>query len=169
MPESACKARVAVVDDEHIIADTLTEILNSRGFQAKALYSGEAAVEEVRDFRPQIVLSDVQMGGIDGVEAAIRIRRIHPECRIILFTASPVRHSIHAEIDRLGFEFIERPLHPQEVLDLLANRNSVAPHMKEPQFGQDSEYTAREPQFLISQPDLDHDISMDLAFSGTPI
>jgi DNA-binding NtrC family response regulator len=169
MPESAYKARVAVVDDEHIIADTLTEILNSRGFQAKALYSGEAAVEEVRDFGPQIVLSDVQMGGIDGVEAAIRIRRLHPECRIILFTASPVRHSIHAEIDRLGFEFIERPLHPQEVLDLLANRNLIAPHMKQPRFGHDSEHTAREPQLMISRSDLDHDISMDLAFSGTPI
>jgi DNA-binding NtrC family response regulator len=119
MPKSALKARVAVVDDEHIIADTLAEILNSHGYQAKALYSGEAAVEDVHDFRPQIVLSDVRMGGMDGVEAAIRIRSLHPECRIILFTASPVRHSIHATIDRLGFEFIERPLHPQEVLALL--------------------------------------------------
>jgi DNA-binding NtrC family response regulator len=148
MPESASKARVAVVDDEHIIADTLTEILNSHGFQAKALYSGEAAVEEVRDFRPQIVLSDVQMGGIDGVEAANRIRRLHPECRIILFTASPVRHSIHAEIDRLGFEFIERPLHPQEVLALLSNRNRITPQMKQPRFGQDSEHMASEPQLM---------------------
>ena len=148
MPESASKARVAVVDDEHIIADTLTEILNSHGFQAKALYSGEAAVEEVRDFRPQIVLSDVQMGGIDGIEAAMRIRRLYPECRIILFTASPVRHSIHVEIDRLGFEFIERPLHPQEVLALLSNRNGVAPQMKQPRFGQDFENMAREPQLM---------------------
>lgn len=119
MPKSASNARVVVVDDEHIIADTLAEILNSHGFHAKALYSGEAALEEVHDFRPQIVLSDVRMGGIDGVEAAIRIRRLDPDCRIILFTASPVRHSIRAQIDSLGFEFIERPLHPQGVLALL--------------------------------------------------
>jgi DNA-binding NtrC family response regulator len=148
MPKSASKARVVVVDDEHIIADTLTEILNSHGFQAKALYSGEAAVEEVHNFRPQFVLSDVRMGGIDGVEAAKRIRRLHPECRIILFTASPVRHSIHAVIDRLGFEFIERPLHPQEVLALLSNRNSMTPKMKHPRFRQDSEDMAREPQLV---------------------
>jgi DNA-binding NtrC family response regulator len=148
MPKSASKARVVVVDDEHIIADTLTEILNSHGFQAKALYSGEAALEEVHNFRPQIVLSDVQMGGIDGVEAAKRIRRVHPECRIILFTASPVRHSIHAVIDRLGFEFIERPLHPQEVLALLSNRNGVAPQMNQPRFGPDFEDMATEPQLM---------------------
>ena len=125
MPKSMSKARVAVVDDEHIVADTLAEILNCHGFEAKALYSGESAVQEVKDFRPQIVLSDVRMGGIDGVEAAIRIRRLHPECRIILFTASPVRHSIYAKIDLLGFEFIERPLHPREVLALLANETGL--------------------------------------------
>ena len=138
MSESISKARVAVVDDEHIVADTLAEILNNHGFQAKALYSGESAVDEVEDFRPQIILSDVRMGGIDGVEAAIRIRKLHPECRIILFTASPVRDSIHATIDLLGFEFIERPLHPQEVLSLLANRDSTTPPIKQPRFGQNA-------------------------------
>ncbi len=135
MLESISKARVAVVDDEHIVADTLAEILNNHGFQAKALYSGESAVDEVEVFRPQIILSDVRMGGIDGVEAAIRIRKLHPECRIILFTASPVRHSIHARIDLLGFEFIERPLHPQEVLALLANRDGTTPPINQPCFG----------------------------------
>src|ERR1700749_1899393 len=98
MLESMFKGKVAVVDDEHIIADTLAEILNNHGFEGKALYSGESAVKEVEDFRPQIILSDVRMGGINGVEAAIRIRKLHPECRIILFTASPIRHSIYAKI-----------------------------------------------------------------------
>jgi DNA-binding response OmpR family regulator len=144
MSESIPNARVAVVDDEHIVADTLAEILNNHGFQAKALYSGEAAVEEAKDFRPQIVLSDVRMGGIDGVEAAIRIRRLHPDCRIILFTASPVRHSIHAKIDLLGFEFIERPLHPREVLALLSNRNRITPQIRQPRVVQNSEHTITE-------------------------
>jgi DNA-binding NtrC family response regulator len=130
MPESMPKPKVAVVDDEQIVADTLAAILNNYGFEAKALYSGESVVEDAKDFRPQIVLSDVHMGGIDGVEAAIRIRRLDPECRIILFTASPARHSIHAQIDFLGFEFIERPLHPQAVLALLANRNSIRPKIR---------------------------------------
>jgi DNA-binding NtrC family response regulator len=130
MPESMPKPRIAIVDDEQIVADTLAAILNNYGFEAKALYSGESAVEEAKVFRPQIVLSDVHMGGIDGVEAAIRIRKLDPKCRIILFTASPVRHSIHKEIDRLGFEFIERPLHPRAVLALLANRNSMRPKIR---------------------------------------
>jgi DNA-binding NtrC family response regulator len=154
MSESMSKARVAVVDDEHIIADTLAEILNNHGFQAKALYSGESAVEDVEDFRPQIVLSDVRMGGIDGVEAAIQIRRLHPECRIILFTSSPVRHSIHAKIDLLGFEFIERPLHPLEVLALLANRNGSVPQTIQDRAGyRTPEQMAKELE-LLDTPDL---------------
>jgi DNA-binding response OmpR family regulator len=138
MFESMSRARIAVVDDEHIVADTLAEILNCHGFQAKALYSGESAVEEAENFRPQIVLSDVRMGGMDGVETAIRIRSLHPECRIILFTASPVRHSLYAQINLLGFEFIERPLHPREVLALLANRSRITPHIRQPRCEQNS-------------------------------
>jgi DNA-binding response OmpR family regulator len=145
MSESMSKARVAVVDDEHIVADTLAEILNCHGFQSKALYSGESAVEEVEDFRPQIVLSVVRMGGMDGVETAIRIRNLHPECRIILFTASPVRHSLYTTINLLGFEFIERPLHPLEVLALLANRNRITPRIRQPRGEQNSERMTKEP------------------------
>jgi CheY-like chemotaxis protein len=113
--------RVAVVDDEQIVADTLAEILSLHGYESKALYSGESAIEEVEGFRPEIVLIDVRMQGIDGVEAAIQIRKQRPSCRIILFTASPMRHSIQARISILGFEFLHRPLHPWDVLSLLGS------------------------------------------------
>ncbi len=113
--------RVAVVDDEHIVADTLAEILSLHGYEAKAHYSGEAAVEGAEEFRPETALIDVRMQGIDGVEAAIQIRKLHPKCRIILFTASPVRQPIQARIRLLGFEFLQRPLHPWDVLSLLQN------------------------------------------------
>ena len=113
--------RVAVVDDEHVVADTLAEILSLHGYEAKALYSGEAAIREADEFRPEIVLSDVYMQGIDGVEAAIQIRQRCPACRIILFTASSMRHTIQARIRILGFEFLHRPLHPWDVLALLGH------------------------------------------------
>ena len=111
--------RVAVVDDEQIVADTLAEILRLHGYESKALYSGEAAIEDADGFWPEIILSDVHMQGIDGVEAAIQIRKRCPACRIILFTASHMRHTIQARVSMLGFEFLHRPLHPWDVLSLL--------------------------------------------------
>jgi CheY-like chemotaxis protein len=113
--------RVAVVDDEEIVADTLAEILSLHGYESKALYSGEAAIEQAEKFRPEIVLMDVRMQDMDGIEAAIQIRKRRPTCRIILFTASIMRHTIQARIGILGFEFLHRPLHPWDVLSLLAS------------------------------------------------
>lgn len=113
--------KVAVVDDEHIVADTLAEILSLHGYQSKAIYSGEAAIEEAEGFGPEVVLIDFRMQGIDGIEASIQIRKRRPTCRIILFTASPMRHTIQKRISTLGFEFLHRPLHPWDVLTLLGS------------------------------------------------
>ena len=113
------KPRVAVIDDEPIIADTLTEILTLHGYEARAHYNGESALASVREFCPQVLLSDVRMERLDGIETALRIRETQPRCRIILFTASPVRGEIYKRICDLGFEFLERPLHPREIVALL--------------------------------------------------
>lgn len=61
--------------------------LNYRGFDSKAAFSGEEAVAAAAEFTPDVVVSDVLMGGISGIEAAIQIRRVFPEIRIILYYA----------------------------------------------------------------------------------
>ena len=119
MNRTIIKSRVTVIDDEPVIADTLAEILSLHGYEAKAHYSGESALASVGEFCPQVVLSDVRMEKMDGIETALRIRQSHPGRRIILFTASLVRSDIHRRIHDLGFEFLQRPLHPREVLGLL--------------------------------------------------
>jgi two-component system phosphoglycerate transport system response regulator PgtA len=119
MSEIAPGSRIAVIDDEPIVADTLVQILRMHGYEGRAYYSGEAALA-VRGFRPEVVLSDVRMPGMDGIETARRMRDVAPGCRIILFTASPLRNGSYEIIHQLGFEFLERPLHPREVLALLA-------------------------------------------------
>ena len=119
MTDFAPKPRVVVIDDEQIVADTLAQILKMHGYEARAYYGGETAVAGAKDFRPEVVLSDVQMQPIDGIETAMQIRAFLPECRLILFTASRVRTGIHQKIRELGFELLERPLHPSEVLALL--------------------------------------------------
>ena len=117
--------RVSVIDDEHIIADTLAEILKLHGYEAKAYYDGESALADAQDFCPQVVLSDIRMQKIDGIETALRFREFHPPCRVILFTATPMSGELYERISGLGFEFLQRPLHPQEVVALLREDTSV--------------------------------------------
>ena len=80
------KPRVLVVDDEQVIADTLAKILDLNGYDASAVYTGTAAVESARSLRPDLIISDVIMPDMNGIEAAISIRGFLPTCKILLFS-----------------------------------------------------------------------------------
>jgi len=77
---------VLVADDERVIADTLAIILNQSGFEATAVYSGEKAVEAARSLQPDMLISDVIMTDMNGIDAAITIRTMLPTCKILLFS-----------------------------------------------------------------------------------
>ena len=68
------KPRVLVADDEQVIANTLAIILNQAGFEARAVYSGEKAIEALEEFQPDMLISDVIMTGMTGIEAEMCIR-----------------------------------------------------------------------------------------------
>ena len=114
---------VLVVDDDKILADTLADILRKHGYRPIALYSGEEALELAQRFRPDVILSDIRMSRLDGIEAATRIRALHPDCRVILFTAHPVSAAMRQMIHRLGFELLQRPLRPEDVLRALQRKS----------------------------------------------
>ncbi|MEO6803945.1 MAG: response regulator, partial [Granulicella sp.] len=82
MPDTATtsKPRVLVADDEQVIANTLAIILNQAGFEARAVYSGEKAIEAIDTFTPDMLISDVIMTGMTGIEAAIAVRERLPKC-----------------------------------------------------------------------------------------
>src|SRR3982074_3968953 len=83
---TTAKPRVVVADDEQVIANTLAIILNQAGFEARAVFSGEKAVESLESFQPDMLISDVIMTGMTGIEAAIITRNRLPKCKILLFS-----------------------------------------------------------------------------------
>jgi CheY-like chemotaxis protein len=110
--------RVLVVDDEALIADTIVQILNRSGFQAEAAYGGQQAIDTARRSSPELILSDVLMPHIDGVEAAIQIRAFLPETRIVLFSGQAATVEILARARERGhnFELLAKPLHPTQLI-----------------------------------------------------
>ena len=121
MAAEAKETRVLVVDDERIIADTLALILRSRGFMVRTAYSGEDAVEAAVAMRPDVLISDVVMGRMSGIEAAIEICRTLPECRVILVSGQSITAELLKDALARGhsFEVLTKPVHPQELLDRL--------------------------------------------------
>jgi CheY-like chemotaxis protein len=80
--------RVLIADDERILADSLAMILNRSGFDARAAYSGEMAIEIARSFQPDMLVTDVIMTGITGIEAAIMVYEMLPSCKILLLSGN---------------------------------------------------------------------------------
>ena len=116
--------RVLIVDDEQMIASTLAQILNGSGFVAKAVFSGEHAVPEASEFRPDVLLTDVIMRGISGIDVAMQVSKVLPACRVILFSgqASTADLLDRAEAQGYSFEVIAKPIHPKELLRMLGHR-----------------------------------------------
>ena len=110
--------RILVVDDERLIADTIVQILNRNGFIAEAAYSGSRAIELARLYCPELVLSDVMMPNVDGVEAAIAIRGHCPDTRIVLFSGQAATVEILARARERGFDFelLPKPIHPTQLI-----------------------------------------------------
>ncbi len=112
------KPRILVVDDERRIADTLVIILNQNGFDASAVYTGTEAVDRARSSRPDLVISDVIMPDMNGIEAAIQIRNILPACKILLFSGQAATADLLEKARAEGHEFdiLAKPVHPQDLL-----------------------------------------------------
>ncbi|MGE0407516.1 MAG: response regulator [Candidatus Korobacteraceae bacterium] len=112
------KPTVLVVDDERVIADTLTIILNQHGFEASAVYTGTAAVEQARSVKPDLVISDVIMPDMNGIEAAINIRKFLPACKVLLFSGQAATADLLETARSQGheFEILAKPVHPQDLL-----------------------------------------------------
>ncbi|HEV2324735.1 MAG TPA: response regulator [Terracidiphilus sp.] len=118
MADSLNPPHVLVVDDESIIADTFTMILNMNGARAEAAYSAEAALELALELKPDILISDIVMGGMSGVELAIRLSTNLPGCRLILISGQSANSDLPARTSAQGyrFEFLEKPITPQQLL-----------------------------------------------------
>ena len=112
------RLRVLIVDDERLIADTLTAILNEHDFEATGVYSGEEAMEAARTMQPDVVLSDVLMPRMSGIDLGIKLRGEFPETSIFLFSGqaatAELLHKAHADGHR--FELLPKPIHPEHLM-----------------------------------------------------
>jgi DNA-binding NtrC family response regulator len=119
LSDNSYKSRVLIVDDERTIADTLAMVFKIKGHEAMASYSAESAVELIETFEPDVVLSDVIMGKMTGVDLAIYLSRARPECKVILFSGQTATANLLAEAGRKGHDFrlLAKPIHPEKLIE----------------------------------------------------
>jgi CheY-like chemotaxis protein len=115
---------VFVVDDEPMIASTLVAILRLHGYSARFFTTPLEALEAARTEYPDLLISDVGMPGISGIDLAILMRAQYPACKILLFSGAPTSFGLLESARAQGhdFDLILKPVPPPEFLAEIAKR-----------------------------------------------
>ncbi len=112
-------ASVLIVEDEANMRMTLTDILRDEGYEVSAAACGEEAVEMCSKRGYDVVLMDVRMPGMDGVEAFRRIRNHAPGIRVIMMSAYSVDELKEAALDEGAIAFLAKPLDVEQLIKLI--------------------------------------------------
>ena len=119
---SGYRPRVLVVDDESTIADTITAILSLSGYAATAAYDGDDALETALISPPNLLITDVMLPGMNGIELAITVKRVYPDCKILLFSGQAATGDLMTTAKRAGHDFtlLSKPMPPNDLLAAIA-------------------------------------------------
>lgn len=108
-PTRPVRARVLVVDDELEFRKVLAEYLEDRGFDVQEAQDGEEALDRVPDFHPHMVLMDVMMAGMGGIEALRRIKTVAPDTCVIMVTAVEDIDSARGALALGASDYVTKP------------------------------------------------------------
>jgi DNA-binding response OmpR family regulator len=106
--------RILVVDDDELICDLVSETLNFEGYDVEAAYSGEQALRQLDTSKPDLILLDIMMSGIDGFEVCRRVlnNEATQNIPIIFLTAKGQFEDELRGYEEGAFDYITKPFHP---------------------------------------------------------
>lgn len=108
--------KILLVDDEKEFVHTLSERLQTRSLESSIVYDGEQALEFVNKDEPDVMVLDLMMPGIDGIEVLRRVKKQHPDVEVIILTGHGSRQEEEIAEDLGAFAYLNKPVN----IDLLA-------------------------------------------------
>jgi CheY-like chemotaxis protein len=131
MPDK--KQRILIVDDEPQLACILQIIFENTGYETTVAYSGEEAVEVASSFQPDCMVSDVMMGAMNGIEAAIAIMGTLPQCKVLFISGNAAYGDWlgNTRANEFDFEILSKPVPPPELLEKVSRLLSARVYSSE--------------------------------------
>jgi two-component system, OmpR family, response regulator len=129
MPRLAAQVEILIVDDDKEICEYMETFLARDGFLVKTLNSPQDAVEEVRSGKYHIVVLDLMMPKIDGIELLKQIRKVDSDIAVVIFTGYPSLESAVASMKLDAVDYIKKPFNPEEfreVIERVMKRKGLA-------------------------------------------
>ncbi len=113
------KANVLVIDDESSILESLRILLRNEGFTPHVAQGGRQGLEQIASLSPDIVLTDVRMPNVDGIEVLSAVRRQDPAIPVILMTAQATLQSAVQAVNEGAFYYIQKPFRNDDLIAIL--------------------------------------------------
>jgi DNA-binding response OmpR family regulator len=110
--------RAFVVDDDRVIASTTASILELSGYEARSFVNPLEALEAARTVRPDLVIADVVMPELSGIDLALRLKEQCSSCRVLLLSGQAETGELLASAPKRGHDFqvLAKPIHPRDLL-----------------------------------------------------
>lgn len=114
--------RIMVVDDKPVISFTMEKIFEGAGYNAKGFQDPEEALNAARELRPDLLVTDVMMPKMSGIQLAMAITKALPGCEVLLVSGHATTADLMkaAKEDGHQFALLPKPVHPTELIAYVA-------------------------------------------------
>jgi DNA-binding NtrC family response regulator len=109
---------ILIIDDEQGILDTLRILLKNEGFEVSTAQGGRAGLEQLKNSAPDIVLTDLKMPGVSGIEILSAVKEQDPETPVVLMTAQASLQSAIQAVNQGAFHYVQKPFSNDEIVAL---------------------------------------------------
>ncbi|MGC8603849.1 MAG: response regulator, partial [Desulfomonilaceae bacterium] len=113
------KGKILVLDDEKIVLDSVTRILEDENYQIHTCRNGEQALQTLKEGGFDILITDLKMPGMDGLQAMEAMLEIDPDLSVIMFTAYSTVDSAVKAMKLGAVDYIRKPFTPDQLTDLV--------------------------------------------------
>lgn len=115
------KKRVMLVDDNQDFLDSTKDVLEDKGYEVVTADSGEEAIELLKEQDFDVVIMDIKMPGMNGVESFIEMKKIRPGVAVILITAYSIDSLIQKALDEGAYSVLKKPLNMNALFTTIDN------------------------------------------------
>ncbi len=115
----AIKAKILVIDDEQIVHESCNRILTEEGYEVKNAFTGQEGFKKIEEEQFDLVITDLKMPGISGMEALKKIKKDNPNIGIVMVTGYSTAETA-VEAMKLGaFDYLPKPFTPDELISVI--------------------------------------------------
>lgn len=111
--------KIMVVDDDTDLRSTLQEILMDEGLDVISAEDGFQAIRMASEYQIALILMDIRMPGMDGVEAFLKIKKVLPDCTVVMMTGQAVESRIQIALSEGAKTCLIKPISIEQVLEIV--------------------------------------------------